>query len=49
MGNMRTPVADAWWCMAKPIQYCKIKNNNNNNEKIKKEKKMISYSLGKHL
>jgi len=25
MGNMCTPVADAWWCMAKPIQYCKVK------------------------
>jgi len=25
MGNMCTPVADACWCMAKPIQYCKVK------------------------
>ena len=30
MGNTCTPVADACWCMAKPIQYCKVKNNNNN-------------------
>ena len=30
MGNMCTPVTDACWCMAKPIQYCKVKNNNNN-------------------
>ena len=22
-------LADACWCMAKPIQYCKVKNNNN--------------------
>jgi len=29
MGNMCTPVADACLCMAKPIQYCKVKNNNN--------------------
>ena len=29
MGNTCTPVADACQCMAKPIQYCKIKNNNN--------------------
>ena len=24
-------LADASWCVAKPIQYCKVKNNNNNN------------------
>ena len=24
MGNMCTPVADSCWCMAKPIQYCKV-------------------------
>ena len=23
--NMCTPVADSCWCMAKPIQYCKVK------------------------
>ena len=28
MGNMCIPVADSCWCMAKPIQYCKILNNN---------------------
>ena len=28
-------MADACWCMAKPIQYCKVKKNNNN--KIKKK------------
>ena len=22
--NMCTPVADSCWCMAKPIQYCKV-------------------------
>ena len=33
MGNMCTPVADACWCMAKPIQYCKVKKKNNNNNK----------------
>ena len=33
MGNMCTPVADACWCMAKPIQYCKVK------KKLKKKKK----------
>ena len=39
MGNTCTPVADACWCMGKPIQYCKVKNNNNKiffiNKKIK--------------
>ena len=25
MGNTCTPMADACWCMAKPIQYCKVK------------------------
>ena len=34
MGNTCTPVADAYWCMAKPIQYCKVNNNNNKEKKI---------------
>ena len=34
--NMCTPMVDACWCMAKPIQYCKVKNNNNNNKILKK-------------
>ena len=25
MGNTCMPVADSYWCMAKPIQYCKVK------------------------
>ena len=28
MGNTCTPVVDSCWCMAKPIQYCKVNNNN---------------------
>ena len=24
MGNTGIPVADSCWCMAKPIQYCKV-------------------------
>ena len=24
IGNICTPVADSWGCMAKPIQYCKV-------------------------
>ena len=29
IGNSCTPMADSCQCMAKPIQYCKAKNNNN--------------------
>ena len=29
MGNTCTPMADSCWCMAKPIQYCKVKNKMN--------------------
>ena len=49
MGNTCTPMADSCWCMAKPIQYCKVikintfKLNNNNNNKRKSWKP----SLGK--
>ena len=32
MGN-HAPVVDAYWCMAKPIQYCKVNNNNNRGKK----------------
>ena len=28
-------MVDSCQCMAKPIQYCKVKKNNNNNKKIK--------------
>ena len=28
-GNMCTPRADACWCIAKPIQYCKVKKKKN--------------------
>ena len=34
MGNTCTSLVDACWCMAKPIQYCKVKKNN----KLKKIK-----------
>ena len=27
MGNTGIPVADSCWCMAKPIQYCKVASN----------------------
>ena len=37
MGNMCTPMVDACGCLAKPIQYCKVKKKNNNNNKNKKK------------
>ena len=33
MGNTCTPVANSCLYMAKPIQYCKVKNNNNNKKR----------------
>ena len=45
MGNTCTPVADACWCMAKPIQYCKVKNNTNKKIKKKKNTGVGSHSL----
>ena len=36
MGNTCTPMGDSYQCMAKPIQYCKVKINKT---EIKKERK----------
>ena len=33
MGNTYTPVVDSCQCMAKPIQYCKVKQTNRNEKK----------------
>ena len=38
MGNTCTPMADSCQCMAKPIQYCKVKKIN----KTEKKKKELS-------
>ena len=35
MGNTYTPVVDSCQCMAKPIQYCKVKQTNRNEKKRK--------------
>ena len=35
MGNTCTPMADSCQCMAKPIQYCKVKKKVLKNNKIK--------------
>ena len=37
MGNTCTPVANSCWCMAKPIQYCKVKNINKEVMLLKKK------------
>ena len=39
VGNTCIPVADSCWCMAKPIQYCKVTSNYN---KFKKKKAFLS-------
>ena len=33
MGNTCIPVADSWWYIAKPIQYCKVKKYNKKKKK----------------
>ena len=40
-GNACTPVVDSCQCMAKPIQYCKVKIKKKF-KKIKKKKKIMS-------
>ena len=42
MGNTCTPMVDSCCCIAKPIQYCKVKNNNNNKEKKEVVKQEIT-------
>ena len=43
---MYTPVVDSCWCMAKPIQCCKVKNNNNQKKKfVNDSRKNIGTSL----
>ena len=39
------PVADACWCMAKPIQCCKVNNNNNKINKRKKKENSDDWSM----
>ena len=36
MGNTCTPMADSCQCMAKPIQYCKVKKINKTEKKKKR-------------
>ena len=51
MGNMCAPMVDSCWCMAKPIQYCKVislqlnkfKNNLKNIKKKKKKEHLGCY------
>ena len=48
MGNTCTPMVDACWCMAKPIQYCKVNNKNNNKIEKQTNKKKIYYIVAKN-
>ena len=43
IGNSCTPMADSCQCMAKPIQYCKVKEN----LKIKKKEGIITSNLSR--
>ena len=45
MGNTCTPVADSCQCMAKPIQYCKVKKKNNNNKFKEITPILVSHSV----
>ena len=42
MGNTCTPVVDSCWCVAEPIQYCKVK-------KIQNKTKPLDLRLGKEM
>ena len=45
MGNTcMEPMVDACWCMAKPIQYCKVNNNNIKKKKKKNHVKINDFS-----
>ena len=46
MGNICTPMANSCQCMAKPIQYCKVKKKKKNQ---KKENTFFSYNLTKRV
>ena len=43
-GNTCTPVLDSCQCMAKPIQYCKVKQSKNKNLKTNKQKRIVKIS-----
>ena len=47
IGNTCTPMADSCWCMAKPIQYCKVINPQKKkiNKYIKKKKNSVHCQL----
>ena len=48
-GNSCTPVVDSCQCMAKPIQYFKVKKKIKNFKKRKKKKKLLKESTCKAL
>ena len=44
-GNLCTPVVDSCWCMAKPIQYCKVKKIKIFLKKDRRKKNAVHWSL----
>ena len=45
IGNSCTPVVDSCQCMAKPIQYCKVKKKKIKKKKVLREVSTSSYFL----
>ena len=43
MGSTCVPVADSFWCVAEPIQYCKVKK-----KRLKKKKNNNNFFLIDH-
>ena len=36
MGSTCVPVVDSFWCVAEPIQYCKVKKQTNKHDLVRK-------------
>ena len=47
VGNTCTPMADSHWCMAKPMQYCKVISLQLNKFKLKKEEDLLFNKLSR--
>ena len=45
MGNTCTPVADSCWCVAEPIQYCKVKKKKKERKEIHKSRNSIIIAM----
>ena len=45
IGNTCTPMADACWCMAKPIKYCKVKKKKRKKKRQRNQSSNFQHSL----